>query len=594
MRKLCMTGPPQVDKKIAPSTGRGRALVVDDDITNRFVLSEFLSASGYEIIEAENGKQAIKCYMEQHPDIIFMDVMMPVMDGLESSRQIKSMANREFVPIIFLTAMTDSDTITRCTEAGGDDFLSKPINIIQLQAKIHSMERIRDVHREIAALHNEIYHEQQIAEHIFTYVITRGNADIEHIYTLQRPAELFSGDMLLTDFTPSRDIHILLADFTGHGLSAALGALPVSEVFHAMSAKGYGIDEILNSINKKLYQLLPTNMFMAAQYISISNNLEYITVCNCGMPNILLLDNKGSTIKARLTSRGIPLGIDPDFDFSKICEPCDIKQGDRIILSSDGIIEATNIRGEQFGECRFEQSLISAKNENDRSSFLNNVAHIFDEFCQGGIQKDDVSLIEIPCIPENIPYRIQQPILDVERDETHALAKTDDISISDNSSEISLLFNGYCLKNVDPVPLVINHINQMTNTDVPHQDMFVILSELYTNALDHGVLNLDSALKSSANGFENYFAERKQRLDALDRGQIQLTLRIRFHKTGGQFNIIFEDSGPGFDYKQFLDGKIYGSSFSGRGIYLIRQLCESVTYFEPGNRVEAIYLWGNQ
>ncbi len=584
------------EESSAPSIRRGKALVVDDDITNRFVLSEFLRASGYEIIEAENGKQAIECYIEKHPDIIFMDVMMPVMDGLESSRQIKSIANRDFVPIIFLTAMTDGDTITRCTEAGGDDFLSKPINIIQLQAKIHSMERIRDVHREIASLHNEIYHEQQIAEHIFTYVITRGNADIEHIYTLLRPAELFSGDMLLTDFTPSRDIHVLLADFTGHGLSAALGALPVSEVFHAMSAKGYGIDEILNSINKKLHQLLPTNMFMAAQYISISHNLEYITVCNCGMPNILILDGQGETIKARLPSQGIPLGIDPDFDFLKIREHCDITEGDRVILSSDGILEATNIRGEQFGEQRFEQTLLAAKSKDNCSSYLNDIVKMFDTFCQGSLQTDDVSLVEIPCIRENIPNRIVREALHADRNRQHDEIHTTEIidDISDNLSEISLLFNGYCLKNVDPVPLVINHINQLANTDIPHQDMFVILSELYTNALDHGVLNLDSALKSSANGFEKYFTERQERLNALDKGQIRLTLRIRFHETGGQFNIVFEDSGPGFNYRNFFGGKTYGSSFSGRGIYLVRQLCQSVTYFEPGNRVEAIYQWNNQ
>ncbi len=568
-----------------PLTQRGKALVVDDDITNRFVLSEFLSTSGYEVIEAENGKQAIERYIEEPPDIIFMDVMMPVMDGLESSKQIKSMANMEFVPIIFLTAMTDSDTITRCTDAGGDDFLSKPINIVQLQAKIHSMERIRDIHREIAALHKEIYHEQQIAEHIFTYVITRGNAKLEYIYTLLRPAGLFSGDMLLIDFTPSRDIHILLADFTGHGLSAALGALPVSEVFHAMSAKGYGLDEILSNINKKLYQLLPTNMFMAAQYIIVSHNLEYITVCNCGMPNVLLLDRQANTIKERIPSRGMPLGIDPDFDFSKIREHCDITPGDRLILSSDGIIEATNNQGEQFGENRFEQTLLKLQGkEND--SYFQDLENIFDSFCQGGLHTDDISLVEIPCIAENIPLWNKQQTLETGASEKAA-------TLADVSSEINLLFNGYCLKNVDPVPLVINHINQLANTDVPHQDLFVILSELYTNALDHGVLKLDSSLKSSANGFEKYFSERKNRLNKLIEGHIRLTLQIRLHDTGGQFNIVFEDSGSGFNYRDFIGGKTYGSSFSGRGIYLVRQLCTSLIYFEPGNRVEAVYQWSS-
>lgn len=590
-----MTGSPQkaIQETTPPLIRRGKALVVDDDITNRFVLSEFLSIAGYETIEAENGKQAIERYIEQQPDIIFMDVMMPVMDGLESSRQIKAMANGEFVPIIFLTAMTDSDTITRCTEAGGDDFLSKPINIIQLQAKIHSMERIRNVHREIAALHNEIYHEQQIAEHIFTYVITRGNTNIEHIHTLQRPAELFSGDILLTDFSPSRDLHILLADFTGHGLSAALGALPVSEVFHAMSAKGYRIDEILSSINKKLSQLLPTNMFMAVQYVCISHNLEYISVCNCGMPDILLLDRKRKTIKTRIPSRGIPLGIDSEFDFSNIFENRDIEYGDKILLSSDGVIEATNTRGEQFGEQRFEQVLLSAIRKDNTHPYFDDVVHAFDSFCQGSRQMDDISLVEIPCISENIPswntQRAMHAIKNKEKSIKDSSKKVDDIT--DTSSEINLLFNGYCLKNVDPVPLLINHINQLSNTDVPHQDLFVILSELYTNSLDHGILNLDSSLKSNAEGFEKYFSEREQRLNTIDKARIRIIVQMQFHGTGGLFKIIIEDSGSGFNHEYFTSLENKGNALSGRGIYLVKQLCTSLTYFGPGNKAEAVYQW---
>jgi len=403
-----MTGFPQkiIAESSPPPISRGKALVVDDDTTNRLVLKGFLSKAGFEVVEAENGRQAIDCYNEEHPDIIFMDIMMPVMDGLESSRQIKSMNGRGFIPIIFLTAMTDSDTITHCIDAGGDDFLTKPVDMIQLQAKIRSMERIRNFHREITELNQKIYHEQKVAEHIFTDVVGKGNARIEHIHSLLRPAELFSGDMLLTAFTPSRDIHILLADFTGHGLSAALGALPASEVFHAMTTKGYSIDEILNSINKKICDLLPTNMFMAAQYITISNDLNYITVCNCGMPDILLLDKDCSVIKERISSQGMPLGIIPDFNFSQICEHYNIAYGDRVILSSDGLVEATNGEGEQFGEQRFEQALLTGKKNDHARTCFDSVVHIFDEFCDDNPQADDISLVEIPCIPENLPHGI--------------------------------------------------------------------------------------------------------------------------------------------------------------------------------------------
>ncbi len=592
-----MTGFPQkvIANSSQPSIPRGKALVVDDDTTNRLVLKGFLSKAGFEVVEAENGRQAIDCYSEEHPDIIFMDIMMPVMDGLEASRQIKSMNNREFIPIIFLTAVTDSDTITHCIDAGGDDFLTKPVDMIQLQAKIRSMERIRDFHREITTLHQKIYHEQKAAEHIFTDVVGKNNADIEHIHALLRPAELFSGDMLLTAFTPARDIHILLADFTGHGLSAALGALPASEVFHAMTAKGYGIDEILSNINKKLNKLLPTNMFMAAQYISISNDLKYISVCNCGMPDILLLDKDHSVIKERISSQGMPLGIIPDFNFSQISEHYNIAYGDSVILSSDGILEATNVNGEQFGEQRFEYALLATQQNNSNSSCFDNLVHMFDTFCHDSTQADDISLVEIPCIPENLPPWDMQTILQFYEEKLEILrAPPEEESSEQDLSEACFLFNAYSMKNIDPVPLMITHINQLTNDSVPHQSMFIILSELYINALDHGVLDLDSKLKSNAEGFEEYFNEREQRLSSLTKGYIRITLKIQFNKTGGQVHITFKDSGHGFNHRDFGNNQSNKDSLSGRGIYLVKQLCSSLTYIDPGNQVQAIYQWDTQ
>ena len=574
---------------------RGKALVVDDDITNRLVLKGFLNKSGFEVVEAENGRQAIDYYTEEQPDIIFMDIMMPVMDGLEASKQIKSMNKREFIPIIFLTAMTDSDTITHCIDAGGDDFLTKPVDMIQLQAKIRSMERIRDFHRKITELNQKIYHEQKVAEHIFTDVVAKGNANIEHIHSLLRPAELFSGDMLLTAFTPSRDIHILLADFTGHGLSAALGALPASEVFHAMTTKGYGIDEILNSINTKISKLLPTNMFMAAQYVSISNDLKYITVCNCGMPDILLLNSDRSAIKQRMPSQGMPLGIIPDFNFSSICEHHNITYGDRIILSSDGVLEATNIQGEQFGEQRFEQALLVTQDRDNPESCFNEVVNIFDTFCHNSPQADDISLVEIPCIPENLPPWDMETILQFYEEKLEVLINSSSEENSEEDmSEACFHLNAYNMRNIDPVPLILNHINQLTNNNIPHQSLFIILSELYINALDHGILELSSELKSNAEGFEKYFSEREQRLSSLEKGYIRIALKIKFNETGGRVHITFKDSGSGFNHEDFGGEQNNENSLSGRGIYLIRQLCSSVTYIDPGNQVKAVYQWDSK
>lgn len=570
---------------------RGRALVVDDDMTNRLVLKGFLSKAGFEVIQAENGQQAVDYYLEYQPDIILMDVMMPIMDGMESSRKIKSIANGDFIPIIFITAMVDRDTITRCINAGGDDFINKPVDNVQLQAKINSMERIRNMHKEIVKLHNKIYHEQKVSEHIFSDVVGKSNVEIEQMHTLLRPLDIFSGDIVLTAFTPLRDLHILLADFTGHGLSAALGAIPVSETFHAMTAKGYSIDEILKNINLKLKYILPTNMFMAVQYISISHELDYISVCNCAMPDIFILDKERKKIKEQIPSRGLPLGIDSNFNFLTIIEHHQIKLGDKIILCSDGIIESPNIDGEQFGKKRLKKALIKSKPE--KKSHFEGIVDVFDEFCQGAEPLDDISLVEIPCIPENIPPCDIHTLLNIQEVDSMKISseKIQEEALED-VSEINLLFNGKSLRNIDPVPLIINNATQVANTDIPRQSLFMILTELFVNALDHGILGLDSDLKSSAEGFEQYFNEREKRLNNLSSGHIRIVLKMKFNKNGGAFTIIFHDSGSGFNHKNYTSDNT--NIFSGRGISLVKQLCSEVDYSENGTRVEAIFKWSSE
>ena len=129
------------------SSSLGKALVVDDEKTNRLILKSLLSKQGYQTIEAVNGEQAVELFKQENPTIIFMDIVMPVMDGYEATRQIKAASAGRFVPIIFLTAISDEQALAQCIEAGGDDFLVKPYDKLILQSKIHAMQRIASLKR---------------------------------------------------------------------------------------------------------------------------------------------------------------------------------------------------------------------------------------------------------------------------------------------------------------------------------------------------------------------------------------------------------------------------------------------------------------
>jgi CheY-like chemotaxis protein len=572
------------------------ALVVDDEKTDRTFLRTFLESDGYNVIEACNGVEAIQVFQKSPPDVIFMDVIMPIMDGYEAVTHIQKLAEAQFIPILFLTALTDENALAKCIEVGGHDFLTKPVSPIVLKAKVRSMERIRKLHLEVFRLYGQMKMDQEMAETVFNGVVIADNIKLDCIKTILKPAEQFSGDVLLTAHAPSSDIHILLGDFTGHGLAAALGALPASEVFRAMTAKGFSPHQIVAGINKKLFNLLPTGMFFAIQFISISSNLEYVNAINCGMPDILLLSNETGAIKQRIGSNSLPLGISLDIDFHSLFVRSKISHGDRILLVSDGVTEARNADNTYFGKERFETILLNTK---PGESALESVAKALANFCQDAPQDDDISLAEIPCIPDVLPNWAEK---DADDDHTASPStskaqppSTTHGNLSVDPLEFSITLPGGRLSNSDPIPLLINHIQEMEGLQKHRRLLFTLLTELYINALDHGLLQLDSSMKSSPEGFSAYFSERENRLAALNHGFIKIDIKTYNTVQGGKMIIRVEDSGKGFNLKLINNtGTQNVEKLCGRGIHLLNSLCESVHYEEPGNRVEVIYSWNHE
>ena len=121
-----------------------------------------------------------------------------------------------------------------------------------------------------------------------------------------------------------------------------------------------------------------------------------------------------------------------------------------------------------------------------------------------------------------------------------------------------------------------------------------MLAELYSNALEHGVLGLDSALKANAEGFAEYYRQRSLRLAALTDGFVRFHLQLLPEGAGGRLIVRVEDSGSGFDPQQVPVEPRDAHSLSGRGLALVRQLSERCSWGdgEPGVRVEFSWLPG--
>lgn len=118
-----------------------RVLVVDDSEVERVRVRALLEKLGHEVVLASNGVDALEAYAATQPDLILLDVMMPVMDGLEAARRIRALPV-PWTPIVFLSGNVEPEDIALGIEAGGDDYLSKPVNGVVLGAKILAMQRI--------------------------------------------------------------------------------------------------------------------------------------------------------------------------------------------------------------------------------------------------------------------------------------------------------------------------------------------------------------------------------------------------------------------------------------------------------------------
>jgi adenylate cyclase len=148
-----------------------RILIVDDNAMNVKVLQTRLAAEGYEIITAADGEEGLSCAREHTPDLILLDVMMPKLDGFEVCRRLRADAAFPFTPIIMVTAMADSKDVVAGLEAGGDEYLTKPVDHAALAARVRSMLRIKRLHDTAEALAAEVKElnvslERRVAEQV--------------------------------------------------------------------------------------------------------------------------------------------------------------------------------------------------------------------------------------------------------------------------------------------------------------------------------------------------------------------------------------------------------------------------------------------
>lgn len=390
------------------------------------------------------------------------------------------------------------------------------------------------------------------------------------VETSLNPSERVGGDVIVTAHSSDGRLYLLLGDAVGHGLAAALNAIPVVETFRTMAHKGYAVATIMVEIDRKLAGYFPPDRFVAVAVAAIDFRSCRMEFANAGLPPAWLLDRGGRLI-FQLPSRQPPLGIGA-FDIRAGVEYLVYPDGAQLLLVSDGLLEAENPQGQAFGADRLATALRASRREHRFSAML----HAVERHVEGCGAHDDASLVLVH--------------LDKESAKQGATTVAGGPAMSSPAqgaaaplASVEFRLNAKMIKIGDCVPRIVTAVSILLGRAPCLQQIEVTLSELFQNALDHGLLGLGLAADDWPGGYEAYVRERAQRLSRLDRGTIRVRLSSWQRDEGIERVLEVEDSGPGFDHASMPE-----RPNRRRGIARVRRLAKDVQYHGNGNRVEVL------
>lgn len=217
-------------------------------------------------------------------------------------------------------------------------------------------QRLRENAMRLQRYHDAQEEENALAQHIMERQMSRPGLQDPSVQHWLAPAANFSGDVIAAGRGPDGSLYVLLADATGHGLAAAISVLPVLTLFYGFVERGYPLDYIVAELNRQLCATMPSGRFVAASLLWLDEGKGRAHLWQGGMPEVLLLDADGG-VKSCFAALELPLGI-VDFDEENaVVSDIELAPGDQFVLFSDGLIEAADGDGNQFGVERLREVL---------------------------------------------------------------------------------------------------------------------------------------------------------------------------------------------------------------------------------------------
>lgn len=567
-----------------------KILIADDAAAARMLISRFVESLGHQVVLARDGIEAIEMFCQHQPDMVLIDMLMPRMDGPDAAREIKALSTARWTPVVLITAVGEEDRLAEAIETGVDDYLLKPLNYRILEAKITAIQRSVELNRKVhdqsvklAEYYDRTEEEKRVAQHLMEHLINRERLSDPQLEYWISPAESLSGDLIACARTPLGVMHLMLADGIGHGLTAALNVLPLTQPFYPMTELGFAMSDILLEMSRKVRQVLPIGRFIAITFVAVDFSEGYIEVWNAGIPDLHLVNRSGQRLKT-WRSKHLPLGILPTEKLDLTTERFSFVAHTRLVVCSDGLLEARNRAHDNYGYKR----LLEICGEAEQGAVIPAIVENLGGFLDGEACHDDVSVAVVHIDPQASTIR---PIT-----KSTGSIDIDLAELARPPAWQHLIRLGAAeLRSVHTVPLLASFLSQIKPFCRSQGDVFLILTELFVNALDHGLLKLSSDLKRQPDGAERYVQERSQRLAELKDGQIEIELSGYDLGERTMLRVRVSDSGDGFDQDALTiptTEQVSGKR-AGKGIAVVRALCAQVRFSAGGSTVEAYYFSSN-
>lgn len=383
-----------------------KILIVDDEPFNVDYLEQELEELDYATVSAANGQEALEKVSSESPDLVLLDIMMPVMDGFEVLARLKADANTRDIPVIVISANSDLKSVVRGIELGAEDYLPKPFEPALLKARISTSlekKRLRDIeHLYLKSMERELEIGSEIQQGFLPAELPK--VAPWEIAAYFKAAREVAGDFYDAFLLPDGNLLCVIGDVCDKGVGAALFMTLFRTLIRVTTSRDISFIEgdmkALSPMERLRNSILFTNNYIADThgdtsmfatiFICIFNpQNNTLTYMNCGHEFPFLVKSENSVIALPTTGPAVGLFLGANFSVREIA----FERNDLLLAFTDGVSDAINSDDLYFGEERLLE-ILRLGNDNP-AELIKKINEVLQHFIGAETQFDDITLLAV-------------------------------------------------------------------------------------------------------------------------------------------------------------------------------------------------------